>query len=578
MFRIKVGGNILRIAENIFNYAKGNITYSSAVEGMETAPKIEYGVAEPHPEREEPMDLAVVEFRPIVEGPEGVKYESQFGFDWLRIDDSPMGNIETPYFEILTDKRNETGYYNVRDGGADFERYKNKKEQYTALKKEYARHPIRFREEKEETEGNENDQKYYYVPWLTIYPKDYIDSLPENEGLDNPVHEVYLNMIIEINQDLDAWELDYNSTYFNVKLIKNKKILKKEDSQSFSVTYPKKSVELETSKCDKKYSEVILKITCLKGFDKEQEISVYAYPKGSHEKTKAEKDNLKALAGKIKVLPNSLQYRKKLKIFAVEVKTDVVDDIPQKGEVREEESKFLSRFLHQALIEVEIEKIELDLTEDKKFKIEIKDDDSVKEQLANKENEISDYFEDNLDKGFLNIKGQVKRQLVNKENEIFDHLEDKLVSYYFKEPADPCKKSYFEDKLVIFFLELSNVDSVNATAGETRGKYYVIKNGTTTDKGEAVDYYYLEDYKKKIILYNTPPIQTLVHEVGHALGLNHTFYPDQEKQSETIMLDGLIPNNNYKYFFNLKSTLNLMDYNVRVFSWKWQWCIIRKRI
>ena len=353
----RVGGNIKEYTGGDYNiYSRGDIIETAGGTFTETAPEIIYGDAEPHPVKENPISLAVVEFRPA-STPEAEKYDSSFGFDWMRIDDSPIPNFDTPFFNTL----NQGGYYDV-ETVFKYKRYESKKDYYQGLKKEYQdgsnSYPITFRKENQVVQGNEDDSYYYYVPYLTLYSRQYVNSLPNSteEGYKKPSYEAFLSLITEVNEDVDKLDFEYNTDIFEVSL----------------------STPLDTKKSAKKKHSCNVKITCKKDFDTEQSIKVYALPKGSREKTEVEQRFMRTLAGKLKVLPNSEKHRKKKKILIIQIKTDVDNKSEiQEGKFNKSQTPFLYKFLHQAYVEPEIsyypenhEDSYVDLTNDPHFKKE----------------------------------------------------------------------------------------------------------------------------------------------------------------------------------------------------------------
>lgn len=291
MLRIKVGGNIRRTANGeIRNYAQGDIIYT-AERVIYDAPEIEFGKAEPHPQRIIPIALACVEFFPG-EGPnplspsttgeaKKMKYQGQFGFDFFRKKNS-LYTDEKPFFDSLP-LDTETGYFSEN---GSFKQYKTAQEHYEALCEEYKKQPISYRTAKEIKEGRESEEWLYYIPYLTLYSQEYVQSLTTEY---KPVYEAYLSMSVEIETDLEKWDFEYDKNLFSHHL----------------------EIPLETKKCQPTRHVCNLKITCLKDFDREKEIRIYAYPSNCKGKHKLEQENMKELAGIIKVLPNSANHRKK---------------------------------------------------------------------------------------------------------------------------------------------------------------------------------------------------------------------------------------------------------------------------
>ncbi|CVK16617.1 hypothetical protein Ga0061079_1096 [Apibacter mensalis] len=508
MLRIKVGGTLRRTANGeIRNYAKGDII-DSAKEVITQARDILFGKAIPHPEREIPLSLACIEFLPG-EGPnplspsttgeaKKMKYQGQFGFDFFRKKNSVYTD-EKSFFDSLP-LDTQTGYFS--ENGV-FKQYKTAKEQYEALCKEYKKHPITYRPKKEIKDGWESEEWLYYIPYLTLYSKEYVESLTSEY---KPVYEAYLSLSVEIEKDIDQWKFEYDTSLFKHSL----------------------EIPLETKKCQPTKHGCNLKITCLKDFDREQEIRVYAYPKGSKGKHELEQESMKELAGVIKVLPNSANYRKKVNVLAVQLQTDVNDTNGkevQRGKFYKDQIQRFHHLFNQAYIEPELEFYKtkdgekfLDLTKDPRFK------------------KNTSYID-----GEGNIIWKYNNTLRNSGEKYLESFlpEDKkghLIIYIFNLK---CKKDEETDILG---------DSVLNSK-----RCFIYQDLTFKDN---LPFFHAHA--------NTP-----VHEAMHGLGLAHTFYSDSYKNHGKYA----------KFFLNQGSTGNLMDYSRDAyFLYKWQWDLIRQEI
>jgi hypothetical protein len=499
MLRIRVGGNIRRTANGeIRNYAQGDIIYT-AERVIYDAPEIEFGKAEPHPQRIIPIALACVEFFPG-EGPnplspstgseeKKMKYRGQFGFDFFRKKNS-LYTDEKPFFDSLP-LDTETGYFSEN---GSFKQYKTAQEQYEALCEEYKKQPISYRTAKEIKEGRESEEWLYYIPYLTLYSQEYVQSLTTEY---KPVYEAYLSMSVEIETDLEKWDFEYDKNLFSHHL----------------------EIPLETKKCQPTRHVCNLKITCLKDFDREKEIRIYAYPSNCKGKHKLEQENMKELAGIIKVLPNSANHRKKVNILAVQLKTDVEDgkgnDI-QQGRFYEGQIQRLHYFFNQAYIEPEIKFYKnkdgedfLDLTKDPRFK------------------ENTAYIDQN---------GYIKNN---------NTARDKYINYLDSLIADEIKQG----DIVLYFWGLEK-PGVNGDTLLSSKRCFIYKNKSLNES-------YIYRYS----------LGTVAHEAFHSLGIEHTFY-----ESDSNPQYG-------KYFFQKQTTGNIMDYAMeRNFLYKWQWDLIRQEI
>jgi hypothetical protein len=501
MLRIKVGGTLRRTANGeIRNYAKGDII-DSAKEVITQARNILFGKAIPHPEREIPLSLACIEFLPG-EGPnplspsttgeaKKMKYQGQFGFDFFRKKNSVYTD-EKSFFDSLP-PNTQTGYFS--ENGV-FKQYKTAKEQYEALCKEYKKHPITYRPKKEIKDGWESEEWTYYIPYLTLYSKEYVESLTTEY---KPAYEAYLSLSVEIEKDLDQWKFEYDTSLFKHSL----------------------EIPLETRKCQPTKHGCNLKITCLKDFDREKEIRVYAYPKGSKGKHELEQESMKELAGVIKILPNSANYRKKVNILAVQLKTRVDDTKGkeiQQGEFYKDQIQRFHYLFNQAYIEPQIRFYTakdgsdfLDLTKDPRFK------------------KNTPYIDQN---------GNIKNNNTARD-EYLNYL-DSLISKEVKQ-AD----------IVLYFWGLEK-PGVAGEAPLNSKRCFIFFSKTFSDGLLPSRHSYAD---------------TPVHEAFHSLGLPHTFFHKNYKPEYS------------KYFFQKQSTGNVMDYvTERNFLYKWQWDLIRQEI
>lgn len=498
MLHIKVGGILRRTAKGeIKNFAKGDII-DSAYEVITRASEIIFGRAIPHPEREIPLSLACIEFLPG-EGPnplnpsttgeaKKMKYQGQFGFDFFRKKNSVYTD-EKSFFDNLPPDT-QTGYYS--ENGV-FKQYKTAKEQYEALCKEYKKHPITYRTQQTITQGWESEEWLYYIPYLTLYSKEYVESLTTEY---KPAYEAYLSLSVEIEKDLDQWKFEYDTSLFKHSL----------------------EIPLETKKCQPTKHGCNLKITCLKDFDREKEIRVYAYPKGSKGKHELEQESMKELAGVIKVFPNSANYRKKLNVLVVQIATNVMGDGKiQKGEFYKDQIQRFHYLFNQAYIEPQIRFYTakdgsdfLDLTKDPRFK------------------ENTPYIDQN---GYI-------KNIDSARDEYLNYL-DSLISKEIK-----------NNDIVLYFWGLENQKSAGIT-GLNSKRCFIFFSKTFSD-GLPGRHSYAD---------------TPVHEAFHSLGIDHTFFENDP------------PNKYRKYYFQLRSTGNVMDYvTERNFLYKWQWDLIRQEI
>lgn len=504
MFKFKVRGNVIRTADGkILNYAKDDIVFSSAKKVDTDAPEVLYGIAEPHPQKEIPLAIACVEFIPVelpdiispIIPEKKMKYKGEFGFDFFRKKNSKY-RLEEPFFDALNDFTNNDNSKDTIENNSIDQYHISRKEQYESLCKEYDKLPITYRTKKEINEGWESEEWTYYIPYLTLYSQEYVDRLTvENK----PSYVAYLSMIVEIEKNLDEWKFEYDKDIFNL-----------------SLEFP-----LDKEKCPPTRHSTNLKITCLKDFDREMEIKVFAYPKVSTKISELEKENMKELAGIIKVLPNSEIYRKNMKVFVVQIRTDIMGNgVIQEGIFNRNEIEKFHYIFNQAYIEPEIEFYK-----------------------ANNGDEYLDLTKDiNLKTGskFINSSGCM---------DVSDQERMELQNYLEKFIPENKK-----DSIILYFFGIENVDNT-------------ILGTTILDSKRSFIYFSeLSNFGIDIIDINIKSCSTEcpAHEALHSLGLEHTFS---------------IPGKDTKYFFIQSTTCNVMDFVPEsYYLYKWQWDRIRKKI
>ena len=448
------------------------------------------------------ISIAMVEFRPTS------TYDGSFGFDWLRVDDNKLEeqshySEEQPYDSII-----EGGYGDGKTdltGGKDGSAYKK-------LKGEYEMIVVNMQDK---SDGSKRT-KEYFVPYLSIYPKSYIDTLTNTDQKNKPLFEAELALLVDIGVDeIDSLEFKYDKSIFDLDKVKLQDTKRTAAGKQFSM-------------------DKTIKITCKKEIPdlSSGEISVYAYPKDSKGKSAAEREAMRSLAGKIQVLPNGEERRKKQKFVLIRVKTNILpnNSTPQSGDFTEDELKIIRNVLFQSLIETEIieeridensEKIpiELDLTNDDDFKIQ-------------SNGQIGKYVTED---------GKIKNGDTETDKtgtSMVHSLRDKFLS----EP----KNSKFKDCFTVF--AFGNVPFASSMAGR------------------------VENIGEKNVMLS--PVEsrwnsTLPHEALHGLGLHHT-HADERPIKESSRI----------YIYRNRTTDNIMKYNNRIdnrrTTWHWQWGIVNK--
>ena len=467
------------------------------------------------------ITMALVEFRTTKE------YDGSFGFDWLRVDDNGLEKEGHYLYEEPYDKIIEGGY---NDGKTDL----TKEEAYKKLKKEYETIVVNM----PDIAKNKKRAKEYFVPYLTLYPKPYVDSLKDVEEYAKPKYEAKLRVLVDIAVDeVDSLEFKYNKDIFDLD---NTKLSDKNKT-------PKGKVQS---------NDKTIKITCKKEIIKvsEGEIFVYAYPKEAAGKTVAERESMRTLAGKIRVLPNGKEERKRQNIVLVQVKTKPLstDIIPRVGKFDENEIILLHKIMHQSLIECDIlcvkkgpdgkdiinpnsgrkMKIELDLTSDSNFKVE---------SIQKKGRYIS------KDGNFL-----LKYDPYGSEN---------LVKYLRREFLKVSDNHAYQNSFTVFAVDHYGGTEQSKILGYTDAVWKL-----------KINKYILLKFLKNIILFknrNTADYSTLPHEALHGLGLSHTHRNDSP-----------ISEKSRKYIYVKNETDNVMSYNTNnmISTWKWQWEFVKGNI
>ena len=274
---------------------------------------------------------ALVEFRTIPNAtinPPIPAYNGGFGFDWLRIDDTPMDLRPTYYDSILS------GY--ERPHGTDLNtEYENKDEAFKALKRQYKGIP-----------NKETDQQYF-IPYLSLFSQTFSNSTPTVPA---PPFEAHLRVYVEIHENINKLEFDYDSTLFSVSINE--------------LTDKSKTVDTSGNVIKKESIDKTITITCLQDFSETQQIRVLCYPLGVSDKRDAK------LAGIILVNKNDVFTRKEAKVALISVHTDVNNDgTPDEAVYMPEEIENLYNILHQNLNYCTIvQGLVLDLKLDTEFK------------------------------------------------------------------------------------------------------------------------------------------------------------------------------------------------------------------
>ncbi|MBK1897034.1 type VI secretion system Vgr family protein [Chryseobacterium paridis] len=462
----------------------------------------------------ETIAIAMVYFRPHS------AWNGEFGFDWIREKDNGL-TTEPAYADII-----EGGY---KDGATDLTGGPTGTA-YPQLKTKYSIIPI---SRKPLPAGAPTPavppSVEYLVPYLTIFSKDFVNSLPASI-VNKPKYEAKLKVLVEIEEDVDKLEFDLST-------------INKPTETFITIDKTKLQDKAKTSGLVNSASATI-KVTCLKDLNSDKEIKIYAYPKGSMAKTPAEQLVERKLVGKINVLRNDATARKNQNFVLVPVRTkiDAVRGI-KTGAFSPGEKKRLQEGLYQCLITSELKTGPiLDLTGDAKFRI-------ITDAHGNKT--YGDFIYQNTSGNVYNTDGNIFEDKAG----IFDYVKNKFIA------TNPTFAGYY----TMFSFNENTYDS-----------FYDPTSGSAAAVPGQV-----QDIKiKNVILFNgiqgaARGNDTISHEGLHGLGLHHTHKdgtPIADADRQFVYANG---NNN-----PTNSTDNIMSYGQKVkkSTWKWQWDIAKGNV
>ena len=485
--------------------------YTQNADNVSSSPKEEIG-------------LAVVHFRPLD------SWRGEFGFDWLRINDGNLLPNDSVYATII-----DGGY---GDGIVDLTRGATGTA-YEKLKTQYHQHTIKRK--------NTTNTDTYFIPYLTLFSKEFVDNLATspNRPAVLPQYEAEIQLLIEIEEDIEKLEFEYEKEFF--KLDKN--ILSHKTKTSLT--------KGET-----------IKITCLKDLDRDKEIKIYVYPKINTEpelilgseiqavEEQATSNELESflcrkLAGKIIVLQNNHQARDEQKFVFVPVITNITGRSEEKGEFRPEETINFYNSLYQSLVIPIVENYNgyLDLSANQDFQV-------CRDERGNLVRGkyifgrtfalFEDWKEENSDGTTKTTFHKVVQDLFFQDKD----KEGKLKNIKYKQ-------GYF----TVFALKGDVYDNAQ---GQIEGKKILINNQLKTI------------FLKNLIIFKNRDEYTLNHETYHGFNIKHIH---RELDRFGNIIEHIILDNNKKYVYKYKVTTNIMAYNSNAFSsWRWQWNIINPKI
>ena len=471
----------------------------------------------------EKIGLAVVYFRPLED------WRGEFGFDWLR----EVDNAQTSFIDSNSQQFTDENYYMLLESGYGDGQRKDltPNEAYEKLKRQYLRHPIN-----KEGMTNMNEDEYY-VPYLTLFPKSYVDTINPTPAV-SPMYQATLRMLGEITEDIDRLEFKYDETLFEL----DKKVLSN-----------KSKIE------DLEFLQETITITCKEELDSDKEIRLYAYPKRpavtsytdkKGTRPSADLDQLvhRRLAGKIIVVKNDATVRKEEKFVLVKVQTNILNGgDKEKGGFDDDEKMSFYNTLHQALIIPKVEEyggenseVYLNLSADRRFRSGGKY--VEREKLKTK-------FYTNQ-----------QRQIV--KSEFLKYVQEA----FFNDP--PENRVRYAGYFTVFAFEVGNPD----TGGETAAEFELLNRVVIAS---AIKFF------KNVALYAGRGNNAFCHEALHGLGLYHTHREEKSTiNGRKVDTEPIIKDSKKKYVYKHKTTTNVMSYNQprNYTTWRWQWSIINPNI
>ena len=452
--------------------------------------------------------LATVYFRPLL------SWKGEFGFDWLREKDNGLADPNDPAYDSIIEGGYKDGLSNLTPGTGGTA--------YAQLKTEYENIPITRKPiPAGATSAATMPSSNYCVPYLTLFSEHFVSLMPATL-INKPVYQADLKILVDIEEEIDKLEFDYDNTLFIID-----KIILQDKS---------KTTGLVNS------ADNTIKIKCIKDLDSDKEIRIYVYPKGSTVKTSAEQLLERKLAGKIIVLRNDSTVRKNQKFVLVPVQTNITGT-RSLGRFTAGEQERLQYGLYQSLITSELENGQLlDLSSDTKFKL-------LTDSSGNKT--YGEYIYRNTSGDITKTDGNIYEDKAG----IFDYIKNLYLS------QNPQYTNYY----TIFCFKENTYDS-----------FFDPLSG----RGAAVPGQVQDVKIKNVFLFNgilgsARAIDTISHEGLHGLGLHHTHIdntPIPESDRKYVFANG---NNNLT-----NSTDNIMSYGrkVKKSTWKWQWDILRKNV
>ncbi|QDP85767.1 hypothetical protein FNJ88_09495 [Chryseobacterium sp. SNU WT5] len=348
-----VKGKITEIIGGDYNiFSESSIIDNAAEFVTEKGEKsgVSYGSPTTPPLAPQPIQL-IVSFRPHK------NWKGEFGFDWLRMNDTKLFNdnkfeevVAYQYLDAKFTKKvdhSDPNYVNKYDGF-----FKADETMFNKLKKEYKPYSIPWKTHKDKKTGKDVAEEYY-SPWLSLM-KD---------------KEVKITFFAEINQEADYLEFT-KSDYFTFK--PNKIDIK-----------GKKNVAL---------NDVDVTIKCIKEFAKDQTVELKAFKNDNG-------TNTEAIAGKLSVWANDITKQKN--VVFVKVKTKLSPTSAPKIPNIDKEKDRINQYLAQAYIKLSSKSdiVELDLTAEKDF-INFVTNSQIDSNKKSNGKGLQDYLKSKLEKTY----------------------------------------------------------------------------------------------------------------------------------------------------------------------------------
>ncbi len=473
----------------------------------------------------EKIVLALIEFRTMT------TYKGEFGFDWLRIDEGTL-MPDTPYASILDNGYEKPNTVTGKTPAgkpiyADPNTIYEAGEVFPALEAKYKQIPIN---------KTSTTVTKYYVPWLNLFPKSASDAV--TVGV-KPPFEATLKILVDVEgpDEPDQIRVVFNKTYFEIN--------SKDGTDANPVLLTDKVIGV------KRVASDTLNIKCIGEFGTNQEIKVYAYPKGSLAKTAAEQLTLRKVAGKIIVCANKndkkIKNRKEQKFIFVKIKTNINGGVASNtGSFTTGEKENMQHALHQALIYGKIEDYtsELDLTSDANFQIR-----------TNATTGVKTYGKFIYNKAVLDPTGTQQTT----DGFVFEDYANAGMFKYLRTTflALPGNSPKYINHFTVFCFDEKPYDYFAYPTG-----------GYTTTLGQIQ-----KIGQKNLVLFGIRDNETLPHEALHGLGLFHTHQDDAVYESDR------------KFTYNKYTTTNIMSYKDasvptgdKLTTWHWQWQIVKSHV